>query len=435
MRLPDLFRKDARELLVSRAFGLQLVLTGPLVGQAFATAVSAYAEASGTGGAAALAEALHPLDGILVPTLGAYDLTATLVFPFVAVRLVSAEKESGALKLLLQGPAGLPTQLAAKAAALLFVWLLALAPGLLALALWLAYGGHLHAPETACLLLGHLLRAGIGAGVAVAAAAAMDGGSSAAIVTLAFTVGTWALDFVAAGRSGLVRAAADLTPGALLHVFERGELRLSAVLSAIVIATAGFALAGVLLAPVALRLRALRASAVIAAAALLLLASSAVAPSWDLSEDRRSSFPRAEERALAAVRGLSVRIHLAAEDPRLADFERGPLLKLRRAVPSLRVVYAASSRTGLFESDPSYGEIRYELGGKVAVTRSTTEGVTLEEVFRLAGLPRPPAEPSGGAAGHPLAASPRWAAPTFTIAWPLGAAAFWLRSRRPWRPT
>src|SRR6185503_7181868 len=119
---PALLRKDARELFVSRAFGLHLVLAGPLVGQAFITAVRSYAEASGAGGTAALAEGLHPLDGILVPTLGAYDLIATLVFPFVAVRLVSAEKESGALKLLLQGPARLPAQLVSKAAALLLAW-------------------------------------------------------------------------------------------------------------------------------------------------------------------------------------------------------------------------------------------------------------------------------------------------------------------------
>ena len=97
--------KEFRELLASRAYWLLLLLIGPLVGQAFITAVESYAEASGRGGQpAALAQGLSPLDGILVPTFGAYDLAVTLLFPFVAIRLISAEKESGALKLMLQSP-------------------------------------------------------------------------------------------------------------------------------------------------------------------------------------------------------------------------------------------------------------------------------------------------------------------------------------------
>jgi hypothetical protein len=43
--------------LASRAWWLLLALTGPLVGQAFITAVDTYAEMSGTGGPAALAQA------------------------------------------------------------------------------------------------------------------------------------------------------------------------------------------------------------------------------------------------------------------------------------------------------------------------------------------------------------------------------------------
>lgn len=62
--------------------------------------------------------------------------------------------------------------------------------------------GHLHAPETLNLLIGHLLRGMLSAGIAVAAAALTEGAASAAIVTLGFTVGSWALDFVAAGRGG-----------------------------------------------------------------------------------------------------------------------------------------------------------------------------------------------------------------------------------------
>ena len=95
--------KEFRELMASRAFWLLLLMTGPLVGHGFITAVDSYAEASGIGGGpAALAQGLSPLDGIFVPTFGAYDLAVTLLFPFVAIRLVAAEKVSGAWKLLLQ---------------------------------------------------------------------------------------------------------------------------------------------------------------------------------------------------------------------------------------------------------------------------------------------------------------------------------------------
>src|ERR1700704_325191 len=101
-------RKDLRELFASRAYWILLVIIGPLVGHGFISAVNLYAEASGiAGGPAALSQGLTTLDGILVPTFGAYDLAATLLFPFVAIRLIASEKESGAWKLLLQSPAGI----------------------------------------------------------------------------------------------------------------------------------------------------------------------------------------------------------------------------------------------------------------------------------------------------------------------------------------
>jgi hypothetical protein len=60
-----LLGKEWRELLASRAYWLLLLVTGPLVGQGFISAVNLYAEASGLGGApAALPQGLTPLDGI-----------------------------------------------------------------------------------------------------------------------------------------------------------------------------------------------------------------------------------------------------------------------------------------------------------------------------------------------------------------------------------
>src|SRR5205085_3022848 len=118
-----------------------------------------YAEASGIGGgAAALSQGLSPLDGIVSPTLGAYDLAIMLLFPFVAIRLVAAEKTSDALKLMLQFPATMATQLAAKVIALFVAWFVALIPFGIAMAMWLAYGGHLDAAETLNLVAGYTLR-------------------------------------------------------------------------------------------------------------------------------------------------------------------------------------------------------------------------------------------------------------------------------------
>src|SRR5215210_4240865 len=91
-----LLSMEWKELFASRAFWLLLLMIGLLVGHGFINAVNLYAEASGIGGGpAALAQGLTPLEGILVPTFGAYDLAATLLFPFVAIRVIAAEKETG----------------------------------------------------------------------------------------------------------------------------------------------------------------------------------------------------------------------------------------------------------------------------------------------------------------------------------------------------
>ena len=90
-RLRWLVVKETRELIASRATLVFALCLGPLVGHAFATAISIYGEASGSGGGpAALAQGLSPLDGIVVPTFGAYAIAAMLLFPFVAIRAVSS---------------------------------------------------------------------------------------------------------------------------------------------------------------------------------------------------------------------------------------------------------------------------------------------------------------------------------------------------------
>lgn len=429
-----LLGKEWRELTRSRAYWILLMMVGPLVGNGFITAVNLYAEASGIGGgAAALAQGLTPLDGILVPTFGAYDLVVTLLFPFVVIRLIAAEKQSGALKLVLQFPASLTTAVSAKVVALVFGWVIAWLPGLVALLLWKGYGGHLYGPETLNLLFGHLLRMILSTGIAIAAAAIAESAASAAIVTLGFTVGTWALDFIAAGRGGWLQELAAYTPTAALRVFEQGLLRLSTV-----VVIAAFSMAGAAFAVIwlhtgrGLRYRSLATTMVVIGLAALALGAAQLRPSWDVSENRRNSFAPADEATLKQIREpLKVTVYLAAEDPRLMDLERSILSKLRRLLPRVEVDYAAGSQTGLFEgSEDHYGEIWYELGARREMNRSTTEAIVLEQLYDLAGLRAPEHAEENDFPGYPLAVHPAGAAWIFYLFWPLAIVVSWWLTRR-----
>ena len=427
--------KEFRELLASRAFWLLLLMIGPLVGHSFITAIDLYAEASGVGGApAALPQGLSPLDGVLVPTFGAYDIAATFLFPFVAIRLIAGEKDSGALKLALQFPAGAGVQLAAKGVALLAGWLLALTAGMLAVVLWQFYGGHLYAAETLNLLLGHLTHAFLISGVAVAAASLTENASSAAIVTLSFTVGTWALDFVAVGRGGLLEELAKYTPVATLRRFEQGLLDLGTVIVLLVLAIGGFALAASWIRiSNGWKSRAFATSVILIVVVVASIGGAKVRSSWDVSEDRRNSFSPADELALRQIREpLRITVYLSPEDPRLTDLQRSILSKLRRSLPRVEVDQAAGGRTGLFEaSDERYGEVWYDIGGRRAMSRSTTEPIVLEEIYRLAEIAPPERVSESEYSGYPLATRPTAAALIFYAIWTLAVLGAWWLVRRP----
>ena len=153
---------------------------------------------------------------------------------------------------------------------------------------------------------------------------------------------------------------------------------------------------------------------------------------WDLSENRRNSFSVADEAALRQIRQpLAVTVFLAPEEPRLMDLDRNVLSKLERILPRMEVNYRAHSRTGLFESPGDhYGEVWYELGGRKAMSRSTTEPIVLDTLYQLARVP-PPAHAEGNEfPGHPLAAGPKGAAWIFYALWPLAVGgACWLHFR------
>src|SRR4029077_17812738 len=115
-----LLDKEWRELLVSRSWWVLLVGMGPLVGVSFISAVRTYAEVSGLGGTSAgVGEALAPLIGVWAPTFSACELAAVFLLPFVAIRVVAGDRQSGALKLELQQGIAAIARIAAKALVLL----------------------------------------------------------------------------------------------------------------------------------------------------------------------------------------------------------------------------------------------------------------------------------------------------------------------------
>ena len=139
-----LLGKEWRELMASRAWWILLLLMGPLVGVSFISAVRTYAEASGLNGTAAgVGEAFSPLVGVWAPTFSACELAAAFLLPFVAIRLVAGDRQSGALKLEMQHPMSSFTRVGAKALVLLAAWIVASLAPIVAIVLWKIYGGAL----------------------------------------------------------------------------------------------------------------------------------------------------------------------------------------------------------------------------------------------------------------------------------------------------
>src|SRR5262249_47693459 len=140
-----LISKEWRELIVSRAWWVLLIAMGPLTGVSFISAVQTYADLSGLNGTAAgEGEAFAPLIGIWAPTFSACELAAAFLLPFVAIRLVSGDRRSGALKLELQHAMPAVGRMSAKVLVLIAGWTIALVPTFIAIGLWRGYGGTLY---------------------------------------------------------------------------------------------------------------------------------------------------------------------------------------------------------------------------------------------------------------------------------------------------
>jgi hypothetical protein len=409
---------------------------GPLVGVSFISAVRSYAEVSGLGGTAAgVGEALSPLVGVWAPTFSACELAAVFFLPFVAIRLVGGDRQSGALKLEIQHTMPPFARIVAKALVLLVGWLIALMAPLVAVLLWKSYGGSTYTPELATIATGHLLDAGLTIGIAAAAASITEHPSTAAIVTLSVTVGTWIVNFIAAVQGGVWERVANYTPTAMVAEFQHGLLRLDMVLIATALIVSGLGLAAVWTRlGVAVAHRAAESLAIAVIASVAVVAFTRASLSWDTSENRMNSFSEADERALHQIRTpLRIEAHLAPEDPRRSDLEHRALTKLRRAMPGLKVEYVSATSIGLFEQTSAhYGEIWYELGGKREMNRITTAEGVLETIYSIAGIAPPVEHDDAVFRGHPLAATPKGAAVVFYGVWPAAVIISSMLTRRRW---
>ena len=433
--LRPLLAKELREVASGRALWTMLLILCPLVGYSFFQAVALYGEASSAArDQPMLATGLSPLDGVLVPTFGALYVAVTLLFPFVAIRSLGREKESGALRLLVQLPYRVPTLIAAKMTAIFVAFAAALIPAASALVIWAVLGGHLNVAETANLLLGHLLYGLLVGAIALFSASISDSAATAAIIALAFTIGSWVLDFALSGQPGALEWIARLSLTQTLRSFEQGLLSVGLLLG-IVTAIGGFAaLAAVWLHPgVPPRTKFVRSLACIAIAAAVFALATRVTASFDLAEDRRNSFPAADQRALADLREpLVITVHLAAEDPRYVDLRRNVLAKLERALPRVAISLATTGQTLVGSaSDEAYGEVEYSYDGRSDRSRSTSHREILPLLYALAGKPVP--TPVGGEEyrGYPLIASGSPALAWFFGGLPLLIVLAWWWSRRP----
>jgi hypothetical protein len=294
-------------------------------------------------------------------------------------------------------------------------------PPLSAILLWKSYGGTAYAPELATLISGHVLNAGLTIALGAAAAAVAEHPSTAAILTLSVTVGTWIINFFGAIQGGVWERAAAYTPAALVADFQHGLIRLDTIFAAIVLALAGFAFAALwtqLGKPV--KRRVYESIALTALAAAAIAGCTRFTASWDTSEARSNSFPEADERALRQIHApLRIEVRLAAEDPRRSDLEQRALSKLRRVLPDVQVDYKSSTSIGLFEqTSAGYGEIWYYLGGQKTMSRVTTAEGVLEAIYSIAHVDPPKEDEESVFRGHPLAVPPRGAALLFYGIWP-----------------
>jgi hypothetical protein len=270
--------------------------------------------------------------------------------------------------------------------------------------------------------------------IALFSASISESSATAAIIPLALTIGSWALDFALAGQTGVLGWISQLSLTQTLRPFEQGLLP-AGFLFGILAATGGFAaLAAVWLHPgVPFGPKCIRSFACLTIAAAVIGLSTQARVSLDLAEDGHNSFPAADQRALAELREpLIITVHLAPEDPRYVDLRRNVLAKLERAMPDVTIRLATSGQSMVGStSEETYGEVDYFYGGRSDKSRSTSHREILPLIYALAGRPIPEPIPGQDYPGYPLLGDGSPALAWFCGALPLLIVVAWWWSRRP----
>ena len=402
-----LIMQEIRALLVSPALWAMLIILSLLVGYSFIQAVELFSQASRTAlSYPELARGMNPLEGVFVPTFGAYYLVETLLLPFVIIRLVGQDKQNGTLRLLLQLPLSPFSLNAIKLSAMAVVWLFSILPGVSVLIIWQHLGGAVHFPEILTLILGHTLYSLTIICIAMFATVISNVLPTAAMICLAATLGSWVLDF-AAGDGGWMGVLSSWSLTTLLRQFESGLLSSVSLASFLALSLLFFIAASVLLHPGQRFYYKIKALSWAVVALLLVVSGLMQIPQYkDVTENRKHSFNPADVSALQKMnKPLKITIHLSKEDSRLYDLEREVLFKLRRVVPDLEVMFASSQSTGLFSASESdtYGLIEYEYAGKRSQSYSNSTFEILPLLHALAGhMVKPDVIPSY--TGYPLVA-------------------------------
>ena len=401
-----LLAQEIRVLLASPALWGMLIILSFLVGYSFIRAVDLFSQASRTAlSYPELASGMNPLEGIFVPTFGAYYLVETLLLPFVTIRLIGQDKQNGTLKLLLQLPISSFSLQGIKLWAMGIVWLLILVPGISVFVIWHHLGGAVYFPEILTLMLGHTLYALTIICIAMLATTISQALPTAAMICLTVTLGSWVLDFAAA-NGGWLEILAKWSLTTLLRQFESGLLSANAIISFMVLSLLFFGSASVWLHPGRKFFYKIKVLLPFAVGLVMIAAVIPGSGSVDVSENHKHSFNPADVRALQQMtEPLKITIHLARQDSRLYDLEHEVLAKLRRVVPDLEVVFAKTQSTGMFSAaeNDKYGLIEYDYNGKHDQSYSNSPEEILPLLHALAGHKVNP-DKTRIYTGHPLVA-------------------------------
>lgn len=436
MRSGSLWRLEVRHLLTGRAWlGLAVILS-LLVGSTFGKAVGIFTEGSRAAlSSPDLAQAMNPFDGILGPTFGSAYLVGTLLLPFVAIRQIGADRESGALKLILGLGCSPLVLVVRKFIVLVLAWAAFLLVPVSAMFLWMRLGGHLVGSELGGLLLGHFLYGAVVIALSLLAGSFGRSAATASLLVLAATLGSWMIDFEGAAGGGWVSRLAALSLTQVLRPLERGLLSPAHVLAwfAFIVMMLGFAALWVHPGR-SLPSKVLPSVGGIMAVVVLLFVFPRFRTSWDLTEDRRHSFPAGVEHALTRIpEPLDIEVRLSAEDPRWMDLDRGILRKLQRSVPKIQVLRTGDpSAFGRFNQggDDQYGEVIYRYQGREDISRSTSSEEILPLIWKLTGIHPPEDEADIVYSGHPLVLTSPPGMIWFRMILPLLFLALWLGQHR-----